>query len=59
MDAYFGQGEIEEPVYNSIFSYHPQLKTHSNQEHDNEIHQPPFTEIIEQLIEQIIHSVPV
>ena len=40
------------------FSYDPLLKTHSNQEHDNAYICPPFPESIEQLIEQIIHSVP-
>ena len=59
MNSYFCQGEIDEPGYDGIFSYHTLLKTHSNQEHDNEIHHPPFPEIIEQLFGKIIHSVPV
>ena len=58
MNDYFGQGEINEPDYDRIFSSHPLVKTHSNQEHDNAIHHPHFPENIEQLIEQIIHSVP-
>ena len=59
MDDYFFQGEIEEPVYDRIFSYHPLLKTHSNQEHDNENIHSTFPESIEQLAEKIIHIVPV
>ena len=59
VNAYFFQCEIDNPGYNSIFSYNTLLKTHSNQEHDNAIHRPPFPESIEQLIEQIIHSIPV
>ena len=59
MDAYFCQGEIEELVYNGLFLYHPLLKTHSNQEHDNANLHPLFLGIIEQLVEQRIHSVPV
>ena len=59
MNAYFCQGEIDEPGYNQIFSYNPLVKTHSNQEHDNEIHHPTFPESIEQLVEQIINYVPV
>ena len=43
VDAYFFQGDIKEPVYGGIFSYHPLLKTHSNQEHDNENIHPPFS----------------
>ena len=59
VDAHFCQGEIEEPVYDMIFSNHPLLKTHSNQEHDNAKLQPPNPERLEQLVERIIHSVPV
>ena len=59
MDAYFFQGEIKEPVYDRIFPNHPLLKTHSNKEHDNAKLHPPNHESIEQLVEQIIHSVPV
>ena len=59
MDAYFCQGDTEELVYDRIFSYHPLLKTRSNQEHGNENLHPPFPESIEQLFEQIIPSVPV
>ena len=53
------QGEIEEPVYDKIFPYRSLLNTHSNQEHDNANLHPPFPEIIEKLVEQIIHYVPV
>ena len=56
---YFCQGEIEEPVYDKIFSNHLLLNTHSNQEHDNAKLHPPNPERLEQLVEQIIHSVPV
>ena len=59
MDAYFCQGEINKPVYDRIFSYHTLLKTHSNQEHDNANLHPPNPESVEQLVEQIIHYVPV
>ena len=59
VDADFCQGEIKEPVYNSIFSYHPLLNTHSNQEHENENLHTPNPDSIEQLVEKIIHSVPV
>ena len=59
MDAYFCQGDIEEIVYDRLFSYHPLLKTHSNQDNDNVIHHPPFPESIEQRVEQIIHYIPV
>ena len=31
VDAYFCQGEIEEPVYDGLFEYNPMLNTHSNQ----------------------------
>ena len=41
-----------------FFSKHPLLKTHSNKEHDNEKLQPQNPEIIEELFEWIIHSVP-
>ena len=57
--AYFWSGEIEEPVYDMLFSYHLLLKTHSNEENDHANIYPPFPEIIEQLVEQIIHYVPV
>ena len=59
MYAYFCQGEIKEPVYDNLFSYHPLLKTHSNTEHDNENLHPPFPESIEHLFEQIVHIIPV
>ena len=59
MDSCFCQGEIEYPVYNRIFKYHHMLNTHSNQEHDNANLRPPNPESPEQLVEQIIHSVPV
>ena len=36
-ECWFCQGEIEEPGNNRIFSYHPMLKTHSNQDQDNAI----------------------
>ena len=59
MNAYFCQGEINEPGYDRLFSYRPMLKTHPNQEHDNAIHCPPLPESIEQLVEQIFCSIPV
>ena len=59
MNAYFCQVEIEEPGNDRIFSYHPLLKNHSNQEHYNAIHNPSLPEIIEELVEQIIRSIPV
>ena len=55
----FCQVEIEEPFYDNLFSYHPLLKTHSNQEHDNENRHSSNTESIEQIVEQIINYVPV
>ena len=57
MNNYFFQGETDDPGYNRLFSYNPLLQTHSNQEHNNAINHPTFTESIEQLVEQIIHSV--
>ena len=53
------QGEIKEPGNNRLFSYYPLLKTHSNQEYDNAIHQFYFPESIEELVERINNSVPV
>ena len=50
MNADFCQGDIEEPGNNSIFSYHPILKTHSNQEQDNAIHHISLLESIEELV---------
>ena len=50
-ECFFFQGEIEEPVYDRIFSYHPLLKIHSNQEHDNANIHTPNPESIEQLVE--------
>ena len=59
MDASLCQSDIKEPVYDGIFSYYPLLKTNSNKEHDN-ANIPPFPpESIEQIVEQIFHSVPV
>ena len=55
----FFQDEIKEPVYDRFFSYHPLLKNHSNQDHDNENLYPSSPDSIEQLVEKIIHSVPV
>ena len=55
----FFQGEIEEPGNDRIFSYHTLLKNISNQEHDNVIHHPYINESIEEIIELIIHYVPV
>ena len=57
MHTYFCQGEIEEPVYNRIFSNYPLLNTHSNKEHDDAKLQPTNPESIEELVERIIHSV--
>ena len=37
----------------------PVKTTYSNKAHDNTKLIPPNTDIIEQLVEQIIHSVPV
>ena len=51
MDVYFCQGEMEEPVYDRLFSYRPLLKNHSNQEHDHANLHPPDPDIIEQLVE--------
>ena len=59
MDVHFCHGETKEPVYNIILSNNPLLKAHSNKEHDNVKLHPPNTESIEQLIERMIHSVPV
>ena len=59
MYAYFCQGKIKYPVYDRIFSINPLLKTHSNQEHDDENLHPPNPESTEKLVERIIHSVPV
>ena len=38
------QGEINDPGYDRLFPSHPLLNTHSNQEHDNAMHHPPFPE---------------
>ena len=46
VNADFCQNEIKEPGNDRIFSYHPLLKTHSNQEHDNAIHHPSLSDII-------------
>ena len=46
----FCQGEIEDPGNIRLFSYHPLLKTYSNQEHDNEIHHFYFPESIDELV---------
>ena len=35
------------------------MQTHTSQEYDNVNNQPPFTEIIEQLVKIIIHSITV
>ena len=51
MNADFCQGEIKDPGNDRIFSYHPLLKTHSNQERDNAIHHFPFPGGIEELVE--------
>ena len=59
VDVYFCQGEIEEPVYDRILFNHTLLKTHTNQEHDNEKLHPPNPDRLEQLFEQIINFVPV
>ena len=59
MDAYFCQCYIKETVYNRLLSNQPLLKTHSNKEYDNTKLHPPNPESIEELIERIIHSVPV
>ena len=59
MNADFCQGEIEEPGNDRIFSYHPLLKTHSNQERDNAIHHFRFNESIEEIVERINHYVSV
>ena len=58
MDAYFCQGEIKEPGNDRLFSCHPLLKTNSNQEHDNEIHHFSIPDSIEELVELLIHSIP-
>ena len=51
VNADFCQGEIKDPGNNKIFSYHPLLKTYSNQEQDNSIHYPLLYEIIEEIVE--------
>ena len=51
MNADFCQGETEEPGNDRMFSYHPMLKTHSNQEQDNAIHHPFLPASIEELVE--------
>ena len=53
------QGEIEDPGNDKLFSYQTSLKNNSNQENYNAIHHPSLPEIIEELIEGIIHSVQV
>ena len=47
MNADFFQDEIKETGNDRIFAYHPLLKTHSNQEHDNGIHHFSLPESIE------------
>ena len=51
MNADFCQGEIDERGNDRIFSYHPMLKTDSNQKQDNAIHHPLLPDSIEELIE--------
>ena len=51
LNAGFGQGEIDEPGNDRLFSYLPLLKTHSNQEQKNAIHPPPHPESIEELFQ--------
>ena len=51
VNADFCQGEIKEPGNERIFSYHPLLKNHSNQEHDNTIRHPSLPDSIEVLVE--------
>ena len=55
----FFKGYIEEKVYNRLFSNHPLLKTHSNQENDNENLHPKNPDSIEELVGRIIHYIPV
>ena len=55
MNADFCQVEIDKAGDNMIFSYHPLLKTNSDQEQDNAIHHPTLPESIEQLVEWIIN----
>ena len=50
MNSYFCQSEIEEPGNDRIFSYHTLLKTNSNQERDNAIHNFHFPDSIEEII---------
>ena len=50
MNADFCQGEIEEPVNDRIFLYHPLLKNYSDKEQDNAIHHPSLPDIIEDII---------
>ena len=59
MNADFCHGKIEEPGNDRLFSYHPLLNNHSNQEHDNAIRHPSLSDIIEELVELVIHSITV
>ena len=47
VNADFFRGEIDEPGNEMLFLYHPILKNHSNQEHDDAIHHPSSPDIIE------------
>ena len=59
MDAYFFQGDIEEPVYYRLFLNHLILNLYQNQERDNANLRPPNPERLEQIFERIIIHVPV
>ena len=52
-------GWNQQPGNDRLFPFHHLLKTHSNQEQDNEIYHPPLPESIEKLVERIINSVTV
>ena len=59
MNADFCKCEIKEPGNYRLFLYHPLLNNHSNQEHDNAIRHPSLSDIIEELVELVIHSITV
>ena len=51
MNADFCQGEIDEPWNDRLFTYHPLLNNHSNQEQDNAIHHPSLPKSFAELVE--------
>ena len=58
MDAFFFRVISKSQFTIGFFHNHPMLKNHSNKEHDNAKLHLTNPESTEELVEQIIHSVP-